>query len=142
MQCLICNKPLVEPESMARGIGPDCWEQLQADVKRNLSSFIDRYCGVLTDDVLLKRGVDNAPLTNVTHKVLIHSPQGYDWGNNSKGTSDLALNILWHFTSPATAIRWHQQFKHDFLVSMPKEGGVISGKTIKKWIEAKTKTLF
>ena len=140
--CILCNKPLLDPESIVRCIGPDCWDRLQADVGRNLTGFIDRYCGILENDVILKRGYDNAPLTNVTHKVFIHSPKGYEWGNTSVGVSDLALNILWHFTTPAVALRWYKVFKHDFLVCMPMEGGILTGELIKKWIESKTKTLF
>lgn len=146
MNCIICNKPLIDPESIVRCIGPDCWERLQTDVGKNIVGFIDRYCGVLADKVILMRGKDDAPLTNITHKVFMHSSQGYEWGNLggniSKGAADLALNILWHFTTPATAIRWHQLFKHEFLLTMPHNGGVIEASIIKKWIAEKTKTLF
>jgi Family of unknown function (DUF6011) len=142
MNCIVCNKPLIDPESIVRCIGPDCWERLQADVGKNLTNFKDRYCGTLTDNVILMRGNDKAALTNVTHKIFMHSPQGYEWGNMGKGAADLALNILFHFGTPEIAIRWHQNFKHDFLATMPYEGGIIEGKNIKKWIAAKTKTLF
>jgi hypothetical protein len=142
MNCIICNKPLIDPESIIRCIGPDCWDKLQTDVGKNLTNFRDRYCGTLTDNVILMRGNDNAPLTNVTHKVFMHSSQGYEWGNSGAGAADLALNILWYFSNPATAIRWHQQFKHDFLLTIPQKGGIIKGMSIKKWITAKTKTLF
>jgi hypothetical protein len=142
MNCIICNKPLNDPESIVRCIGPDCWEKLQTDVGRNIGGFVDRYCGTLVDDVVLMRGNDKAPLSNVTHKVFMHSSQGYEWGNAGAGAADLALNILWHFTTPAIAIRWHQVFKRDFLLAMPYSGGKIEAKDIKKWIAAKTKTLF
>ncbi len=140
--CLLCNKPLTEPESIARGIGPDCWEKIQADVLRYRHSFADRYCGMLTENVLLKRGNDDAPLTNVTHKVFLHATQGYEWGNTSEGAADLALNILWHFATPAVALRWYQVFKRDFLATLPYEGGEIEGKVIRQWIKDKTRTLF
>jgi hypothetical protein len=142
MHCILCNKPLTDPESIERGMGSDCWEQLLHNVIQNTPNFIDRYCGVFDGNVTLKRGADAAPLTNIPHKALLHSKKGYEWGNLSAGSADLALNILWHFTSPAVAIRWHQEFKRDFLAKIPQEGGFIEGNLIKKWIQGKTQTLF
>jgi hypothetical protein len=140
--CILCNKPLTEPESVARGIGPDCWEKLQSDVWQHTHSFADRYCGTLSEEVILKRGKDDAPLSNVTHKVFLHATKGYEWGNNSAGAADLALNILWHFAKPAVALQWYQTFKHDFLLTMPHEGSIIKGQEIRNWIRGKTQALF
>ncbi len=142
MNCVLCNKPITDPQSMERGVGPDCWEQLRADLEKNTGRFVDRYCGKFDGDVVLMRGTDGAPMSNIPHKVLMHSPTGYEWGFNGKGPADLALNILLQFARADVAIRWHQQFKHDFLVKLPKEGGKLSGKLVRKWLEGKTLTLF
>ncbi|MFE2560628.1 DUF6011 domain-containing protein [Streptomyces sp. NPDC059352] len=26
--CLVCNRPLTDPESVIRGVGPSCWSRL------------------------------------------------------------------------------------------------------------------
>lgn len=142
MNCVLCNKPITDPKSLERGVGPDCWEQMKADLTKHLGQFGDRYCGKFDGEVMLMRGIDGAPMTNIAHKLLMHSPSGYEWGFNGKGPADLALNILLQFARADVAIRLHQQFKQDFLVKLPKDGGKINGLAITKWVEGKTMTLF
>lgn len=142
MNCVVCNKPITDAVSLERGVGPDCWQMLQGAMEKHSRHFADRYCGKFDGDVMLMRGADGAPMTNIPHKVLMHSPTGYEWGFNGKGPADLALNILLQFTRADIAIIWHQQFKKDFLEKAPKEGMKIEGKRIKQWIAGKTQTLF
>lgn len=142
MNCVVCNKPITDAVSLERGVGPDCWQMLQGAMDKHSSHFADRYCGKFDGDVVLMRGADGAPMTNIPHKVLMHSPTGYEWGFNGKGPADLALNILLQYARADVAIVWHQQFKKDFLEKAPKEGMKIEGKRIKQWIAGKTQTLF
>ena len=141
-QCAICNKPLTDSLSVDRGIGPDCWENLENEIAKNSSRFADRYCGKFNGDVVLMRGIDGAPLTNIPHRIILHSPTGYEWGYSGQGPADLALNILWQFTRADVALKWHQDFKHEFLTKMPKDGKTIKGEQIRRWIAGKTMTLF
>lgn len=103
-------------------------------------------------------------ITNVPHVVSHHSPDGYDWGYDDSGSEEFAMNIIEHYvraldaldelsetdTSPVSVEQWshgssgtiraitsrlYQQFKLDFLVAMPLEGGHISANDIIDWIK-------
>lgn len=100
--------------------------------------------------VILRR-VDGYIATNVPWAVVDHSPDGFEWGYGGSGPSDLALNILENslkmigYDGPKTKVwndsecfslsyQLHQQFKRDFIASMPEEGGIIPMNAIKDWI--------
>lgn len=98
--------------------------------------------------------------TNVPHSCVLHSPVGFDCGYEGKGPADLALNILNAFYPPRSelprtwyeifhdddphvtlrgfasrfALRWHQDFKLDFIAPMKPSGGRIHARAIKRWI--------
>lgn len=93
------------------------------------------------------------PETNVPWSVVNHSPTGLNWGYAGSGPADLALNILNAWVPPGadelpavqeyislasgTASAYHQEFKMDFLVNMPAEGGTIPKSTIEAWLHNK-----
>lgn len=92
--------------------------------------------------------------TNVAWTVIHHSPSGFEYGYYGSGPADLALNILNMFVAPgadghqpvecfagtASRTAWdlHQDFKEQFIATVPREGGIITGSEIRSWIEAIT----
>lgn len=84
-------------------------------------------------DIILQR-VDGYIKTNVPRQVVRHSPTGFEWGYGGSGPADLALNILLLFTDMQTAERLYQDFKWQFIATMPCEGGVIKREDILNWL--------
>jgi len=75
------------------------------------------------------------PRTNVEHKKVYHSPDGFEWGYSGSGPAELALNILLYYLDEEAAMRLHQNFKAKFIASMPFEGGIINESEIRNFIE-------
>lgn len=88
------------------------------------------------DSIVLKR-VGTAPMCSVPWLVRLHAILGLDWGYDGSEPSDLALNILLHYTDPATAERLYLAFKKDFIVDMPRSGGVIRKEEVLSWVAAR-----
>lgn len=154
--CTRCHRPLSDPISVQYGMGPVC------RAKSGVMAFAERAARPRTakqqmlpwsGDVILRRSEDGTATANIPQSVVEHSPTGFEWGYAGSGPADLALNVL-HFFVPAGedgdravkvyrgktssfAWRFHQDFKRDFLVSMPHEGGVIEGDKIREWIQNK-----
>jgi hypothetical protein len=98
--------------------------------------------------------------SNIPWSVIQHSPDGFECGYAGSGPADLALNILNAFVPPRAerikdwwesdteddplrvyhgiasrfAVRWHQKFKREFIATMPRSGGKVSGAEIRDWI--------
>lgn len=87
-----------------------------------------------SDSVVLRR-VGTAPICNVPWRVQLHSPLGFDWGYDGSEPAELALNILLHYTDAVTARKHYQAFKRDFIVDMPRSGGVIRRQQVIDWLE-------
>jgi hypothetical protein len=99
-------------------------------------------------DIVCKRTEDDELLFNLGQLVVHHSPTGFNWGYGGSGPADFALNILQYFGPPGNEVdcfrgrcsqfawNYHHQFKREFIAALPKEGGVIPGEVIRKWIEA------
>lgn len=95
--------------------------------------------------------------TNVPWSVVHHSPTGFGVGYGGSGPADLALNILNAFMPPGFdddepvkcwkrscsrfAWKWHQDFKWQFIAAMNDDGGTITEKVIREWIDAKRQVL-
>jgi hypothetical protein len=75
--------------------------------------------------------------TNVPHKYVWHSPDGFEWGYGGSGPADFALNALALFLDPGTARFLHQDFKWAFIAALPPEGGIIEPGVIVEWIQSK-----
>jgi len=134
MNCSICHRPLSNPESIRRGIGPICWEKIiteDAQAENPEQHLIPGFEG----DVICKRGEGWNKYTNIPQIEVYHSPAGFEWGYGGSGPADFALNILMLFTDKKMAYTLHQGFKWKFVATMPKEGGTIKGEDIKHWIE-------
>lgn len=95
--CCVCGRPLKNTLSIARGIGPVCLKRLgQADAAEdNGKPPYDKFIGDVPfrERVILYRK-DGKVFTNVPHRVMQHSPAGFEFGYMGSGPADLALNIL------------------------------------------------
>jgi hypothetical protein len=135
--CSRCHRPLKDPASIERGMGPVCWKLAWAEAVAAEDSTELPFEG----NVVLKRLPDGRVATNVERLVIRHSPSGFEWGYGGSGPADLALNILLMFTDADTADRLYQDFKWQFVAKLPPEGGVIKGDDIRAWIRAHEKGL-
>jgi len=139
MTCAICHKPLSDPESLARGLGPIC-AQTHADQPGLFDAQVGHIVeGEFSGDIILRRSDDDRPIVNLAQTVVNHSPTGFEWGYGGSGPADLALNILLRFLPSGAADLLHQEFKRAFLVPMPDEGGTIKRQAILDWISAQSK---
>lgn len=86
--------------------------------------------------VLRRKWNGLAEVHGVVHKVVRHSPTGFEWGYGGSGPADLALNILLDYLPYEDAERLYQRFKWDVVARVPREGGVITEEQILSWIRA------
>lgn len=138
-QCSVCKRPLSDPESIRRGIGPVCGGRQAGDGEKTQSESPDataKLAPLPGGDVVCSWAPDGSRSFNVPHVLILHSPTGMAWGYSGSGPADFALNILFHFThNRVFAERHHQDFKAEFIVGLPRGGGVILGNAIRIWIE-------
>ncbi len=139
MRCLICHRPLSDPESVRRGIGPICFaRKIDDDLNHGPpdASPALRW-DPETGDVICERDPDDFTKKrfNIAHVLVKHSPTGMEWGYGGSGPADFALNILYAFTDAEFAQRHYQAFKATFVASLPEAGGTIAGSAIRWWIE-------
>lgn len=87
----------------------------------------EAYTGVL---------VDGVPLP---HRIVRHSPTGFEFGYGGSGPADLALNILALFIPEHEADLLHQDFKRAFIVPA-YPGAVLPVSAIRTWIHAAQQT--
>ncbi len=64
MKCSICNRPLSDPKSVERGIGPICWQKILSKMKQPENSNQHLIPG-FDGDVICKRGEGWNISTNV-----------------------------------------------------------------------------
>ena len=88
------------------------------------------------EDIICFRDADGTH-TNVPQRIIQHSPTGFAWGYGGSGPADLALNILSIFAGQEFAERYHQDFKWEFIATLPYEGGTIKREDILSWIKEK-----
>ena len=154
-RCLVCGRTLTDPDSIRRGIGPDCWAKLGGITAMHTPEYRNRS----SSDVLLAMDWDTMNIrlqhrpngiieTNVPHVHVQHSPSGFSWGYAGSGPSDLALNILALFLPVMkhpktgrvmtrtiavwkgprvnkTAFDLYQKFKTDFLIRLDQQSNHI-----------------
>jgi hypothetical protein len=152
-RCSVCGRPLTDPESLSRGMGPICGGKSSTpeNVTRNYTDdFIDDVR--LTEALVLRRSSDGRPQTNVPHLAVAHSPTGFEFGYGGSGPADLALNaveallIEIGFQGPrmnvndgscfCIALTLHQDFKWQFIAKAPREGARFNFSEIKAWVES------
>lgn len=134
MICSICKKNITDPESIRRGIGPDCWAKMQWEAEQRDRENEVLYIG-FNDELRVGFTAQGKRFTTIQHMVVKHSPTGFAWGYGGSGPADLAFNTLLAFGEPIpSCYRLYQAFKEEIIAAIPKEGGTISGDTIRHWI--------
>lgn len=74
-------------------------------------------------------------LVDIPQRYVYHSPDGFEWGYGGSGPSDLALNILALFVPAPEAWRLHHDYTWDVIAKLPREGGVITAQSVRRWID-------
>lgn len=137
MPYMICKKPLSDFESIMRGIGPVCWANQLAEQECDDTAYLP-----FTGDVVVSRN-GNSKRVNIPRTLVKHSPDGFEWGYGGSGPADFALNILYFFTDNIRFSYAHyQDFKWQFVATIPKKGGTIKGDAIRQWIVKRDVDLF
>jgi hypothetical protein len=98
--------------------------------------------GIILNRVIVGFDGQTTVATNVEHKIVYHSPTGFEWGYNGSGPSELALNLAELVVQKAelvtpsgvhcTELAWHTKHSvKELLVSLvPEEGGFIPWKLV------------
>jgi hypothetical protein len=73
-----------------------------------------------------------------SQQLLNHSPDGFDWGYGGSGPAQLALAIALTFCRPSTAVRLYQDFKWQFVATLPPEGFELDTAVVQSWFLLKT----
>ena len=157
--CSICGRPLKDPESVKRGIGPECLAKLQAKIEQATKSgqaIPPQYWEITPADLptgpdtKLYRGsrisgiaqvyVDEAggashPLGHVVY----HSPTGMDWGYSGSGPSDLARSILTDCSGIRVADMLYQRFKAEVVVKLAEKHWMFTETFVRRWLEEAVK---
>jgi len=155
LSCERCKRPLKNPKSIAVGMGPVCagkngkgQSEERDDLEKGrkvIQEALDKQDdgvffipeSVLVKDIILFRDGSGAH-ANVPHRVVYHSPTGFEWGYGGSGPADLALNVLASIVPLRQAWDLHQEFKFKFIAPMPHEGGTIRGEDIRGWLYKKS----
>lgn len=159
--CVVCNRPLSDPDSIERGIGPVCAaHQDNGQAAGTEKEFSDDYeesipfrQAFVMRRVLSKDGHSQGAsvVTNIPHLVTHHSPSGFEFGYGGSGPADLALNACqlyltivgyrgrttqcWRGYCFTLAWMLHQDFKRDFVEPTPQRGTIYSFDQLDAWFQ-------
>lgn len=136
--CRRCNRGLKNPVYIKLEIGPVCLRKQKSEDANRESNSSDRHnlpFNNETMDIVCVR-TDEAKSFNFPHRIVKHSPTGMEWGYGGSGPADFALNALLMFVTSYLAEKHHQDFKWKFVAPLPKQGGIIKGEDIIKWLES------
>ena len=156
VRCTICGKPLTDEVSRKRGIGPDCWAKLEDGSRRGRAHYGQHHdldWDMERRDVICRRDDDQSMHFNLPLRHVHHSPSGWEWGYEGSGPSDFAHNIIaafedefWEVTPSERVMVWdgslvhpgvwvhYQAYKRQVVAGIPREGGVLTGDSIREWI--------
>lgn len=148
--CNVCHRVLKNPTYVAIGIGPICLRKQQGRDRMsadNTHDIVDLPFDPVTMDIVCRREPLGDPTDmfgnhrchfNIQQHYKDHSPSGMEWGYLGSGCANYALNILALFVGydRATYNRLYQEFKQEFVATLPREGGTIKGDEIRAWIAA------
>lgn len=89
--------------------------------------------------------------SNLPERILHHSTSWVEWGYSGSGPADAALRTLalflpvgcdgakpvrlWKGRCSLVAWLLHQDFKREFICTLPREGGVLRADVIRQWID-------
>lgn len=133
--CRRRGRPLFDPKSMKLGYGPVCAAKEAAEDK--FHHDVDDMIVTDFDGLLCERDPEtqNAK-TNIPRLKTKHSPTGLEWGYHGSGPADLVLNtLLHHGADPLIVEFYYQDFKDQFIATIPREGGSVTGCVIRAYIE-------
>lgn len=155
--CEKCHRPLKDPESVRRGMGPICAAKDAAEREGEVGDIQDRHIETrLEDGIILQRSADGVLATNVPHVATHHSPTGYEWGYSGSGPADLALNCveailrridfhgelmqepMWDgYRVFRASWQLHQEFKRVFIATAPRDVGTwrLEYDRARQWVE-------
>lgn len=94
--CGECGRPLSDPNSLARGLGPVCARKLSVGDESDGGQALQMPCSepYSPDYVSIWREPDGTLHASVPRCVIHHSPSGFECGYSGSGPADLALNIM------------------------------------------------
>ena len=144
-KCNRCGRTLKNPVYMEIGYGKVCAAKMGISVpskkrvddtiepERNQGSFIP-----FRGDIICRR-TEHGPEVNIPHRFVKHSPAGFEWGYAGSGPVDLALNALAMYIGREKAEEngLYQEFKREFIATLPFEGGVIKREQVLAWLKEK-----
>jgi hypothetical protein len=159
--CLRCHKPLTDPASMERGLGPICaairdsavaheesmksippkyWPDFDyRSAAADIASRQDEatYISEISEDggISTFKKMDNGAIILLPH-IMYHSPTGMNYGYSGSGPADLARSVLSHAVGLEIADRLYQDFKQEF-VAASKDRFSVSLSTIQGWVVKK-----
>lgn len=159
--CARCNRMLSDPTSIATGLGPICRTKATANDSGALledQPVLNGVGGLREVGLICQRRADGRLACNVPHIIRYHSRTGFSCGYGGSGPADLALNVL-HLLLPSRTLhdygdgrtmksgsiidgtgvsteaeQLHQEFKDEFISTMPKDGGFVPIERIMEWI--------
>lgn len=95
--------------------------------------------GVGPQQVQIRHG--NRNITFLKHRIVLHSPDGFQWGYGGSGPADLALNMLYDYLlrtkckgARCMALDLHQSFKWGFIATQTREL-CVPGEQIEEWLK-------
>lgn len=133
----MCAQPLQEQEAFRNdaSVHANCWLAMEDKIrelrKTDSTTYQPYQAG---DDIRVSRTPQGPKQTNVPRVYYLHSSSGFEWGFKGSGPSDLALNVLLLFTDVRTAHKLHQEFKNEFIATLPEAGGTINEAVIRSWL--------
>ncbi len=63
------------------------------------------------------------------------SKNGFDWGNSSIGSNQLAFSILFQLSSQEVAQKYAESFTHDIIRSLHTRDWILSASDVLQWID-------
>ena len=90
---------------------------------------------VVTVHVLTAAGVTSYPLAHV----VLHSPDGFNWGYRGSGPSDLARSLLMDCLGADPEPQLYHAFKEEFIAGLEQEAAWhIDEAAIRRWLDSRT----
>ena len=92
--------------------------------------------------VILQRSQNGEVMTNLSHHIVYHSPDGFEWGYPGSGPTELALNLAervvqlanlhTEYGTHCSQLAWHAKHavKELLVINIPEEGTIIPWKLV------------
>ena len=137
--CRRCRRPLKNPIAIQRGMGEVCFAKSGGQTSI-MPEDPDVIMIPFSGNVVCRRE-GGKKYMNIPQTIIQHSPTGLEWGYGGSGPADFALNVLFFFSkNKSFSEQHHQDFKREFIATLPEAGGEINGEVIKAWISQRLNT--